>query len=129
MYLTPYNPNRDFNLGLHAFRVFDPLRLPLSHLFDHEFDAYSRRFEVAGKDGGFELTLELPGFKSGDLDIQLEKGILTVRAKNDRDEVESSITVGQDVDPDKMDASLENGLLVIKLVEKESAKPRKIAIK
>ena len=129
MYLTPFNPNRDFDLGFHSFRVFDPLPISLSRFFDHEFDAYSRRFEVTEKENGFELTLELPGFKSADLDVQLEKGLLTVKAKNERDEVESSISVGQDIDPEKVDAVLENGLLVISLHKRESTKPRKVIVK
>jgi len=129
MYLTPYNPNRDFNLGFHSLRAFDSLPLALSSFFDHEFDSFSRRFKVTEKGEGFELVLDLPGFKSADLDIQLEKSVLTVRAKNEQDEVENSITVGQDIDPEKVDATLENGRLVIRLQKRESAKPRKVVVK
>lgn len=124
-YIT-HNANQDVNLGFYSFREFP---ISLAHLFDHELSGYSRRFEVTEKDGGYELTLELPGFKSGDLDVQLEKGVLSVHAKNERDEVESSITVGEDIDPDKVDAIIENGLLTIKLQKKESAKPRKVTVK
>jgi HSP20 family molecular chaperone IbpA len=126
MYISPFNPNRDFDLGFHAFRTFP---LALSTLFDHEFDSFSRRFKVTEKGEGFELVLDLPGFKSSDLDVQLEKSILTVRAKNESDEVENSITVGNDIDPEKVDAVLENGRLVITLSKRESAKPRKVIVK
>ena len=128
-YLTPYNPYRDPNLGFHSFRAFDSLPLALSTLFDHEFDSFSRRFKVTEKGEGFELVLDLPGFKSADLDIQLEKTVLTVRAKNEQDEVENSITVGSDIDPEKVEATLENGRLVIRLQKRESAKPRKVVVK
>lgn len=129
MYLTPYNPNRDFNLGFHSLRAFDSFPLALSSFFDHEFDSFSRRFKVTEKGEGFELVLDLPGFKSSDLDVQLEKGLLSVRAKNEHDEVENSITVGNDIDPEKVDAVLENGRLVINLSKRESAKPRKVVVK
>lgn len=125
-YLTRYNPNRDFDLGFHAFR---PFPVALSSFFDHEFDSFSRRFKVREKSEGFELILDLPGFKNSDLDVQLEGSILTVRAKNESDEVENSITVSNDIDPEKVDAILENGQLIITLSKRESAKPHKVVVK
>jgi len=128
MYLTPLNDLSLHHSGFdyHFARAFP---LALSTLFDHEFDSFSRRFKVTERGEGFELVLDLPGFKSSDLDVELEKSILTVRAKNESDEVENSITVGQDIDPEKVDAVLENGRLVITLSKRESAKPRKVVVK
>lgn len=118
--------NPDFQVGFHHY---DPFPLNLRSFFDHEFDSYSRRFKVGEKEGNLTLSLELPGFKQDEVDVQLEKGVLTVSAKNTEDEVSQSITVGEDVDPDKVEAKLEHGILRLGLPRRESAKPRKISIK
>ncbi len=118
--------NPDFRVGFHSF---EPFQVSLRSFFDHEVDAYERRFKVGDENGNLILSLDLPGFKQGEVDVQLEKSVLTVRAKNEEDEIEQSITVGDDVDPDLIDAKLENGLLKLVLPRRESAKARKIAIK
>jgi len=125
-YITHDNPNRDFDLGFHSFRTFP---VALSSFFDHELDSFARRFEVGEENDNLTLTLELPGFKQSEIDVKLEKGILTVAAKNARNEVSQSITVGSDIDGEKVEAKLEDGILTLTLPKLESAKPRKIAIK
>jgi HSP20 family molecular chaperone IbpA len=121
--------NRDFNIGYHHFTPNKPFADSLVDFFDHEVDLYSRRFRVDEKDGVTTLSLDLPGFKSTDLDIQLERGILTIKAKNARDEIDSSINVGVEMDPDKVEAKLEDGVLTLTLHRLESTKARKVAVK
>jgi HSP20 family protein len=82
------------------------------------------------------VRLEVPGVAKGDIEIELENAVLSVRAKReDKTEGESttinlsrSVTVGDDVDPDKVKASLENGMLTIELPKREQAKPKQITI-
>lgn len=124
-YLAPHR-NRDFDVGFHSFR---PFPISLSRFFDHELESYSRRFEMGEENGVLTLTLELPGFKREDIDIHFERGLLTLVAKNSRDEITQSVNVGSDVDTDKVEATLENGLLKLVLPRLESSKPRKILIK
>lgn len=127
MYLSPFrNLNRNFDVGYHHF---EPLATSLANLFDYEINSYSRRFEAGEKDGNLTLTLELPGFKQSDVDIKLERGILTVSAKNARDEITQSINVGRDIDADKVEAKLEDGLLQIVLPKLDAAKPKRILLK
>jgi HSP20 family protein len=82
------------------------------------------------------VRLEVPGVAKGDIEIELENAVLSVRAKREeKAEGESttinlsrSVTVGDDVDPDKVKASLENGMLTIELPKREQAKPKQITI-
>lgn len=124
-YLSRFN--RDLSFGFHHF---EPIASDsISRFFNHEVSLYSRRFEASEIKGVLTLTLELPGFKPADLDVQLEKGLLTVKAKNARDEIEQSINVGRDVDPDLLEATLVDGILTLKLPKLASAQPRKVNVK
>ena len=127
-----YNINahsRNDNLAFYSFREFPTFGVALSSFFDHGLQAFDNRFEVTEKEGGYDLTLELPGFKPADLSIELEKGTLIVHAKNARNEVSQSITVGEEIDTEKVEAKLEDGLLRISLIKVEKAKPKRILLK
>ena len=86
---------------------------------------------------------ELPGIESGDLDIQIDGKNLTIsgerkidldeNVKFRRRERESGkfsrvITLPGEVDPDKVEAGLQNGLLNVKIPKAEAAKPKRISI-
>lgn len=118
--------NGDFDLGFHHF---EPYRETLIKAFDDQLETYSRRFEATEKDGVITLTLVLPGFKSSEVDVQLDKGLLKVHAKSGAREIEQSINVGQNIDGDKVEASLEHGILTVTLHKFAADKPRKVTVK
>lgn len=118
--------NRDFTIGYHHF---EPLSKTLDRLVNNEFDSFGRRFEVTEKDGVLTLEFELPGFKQSELSLEFKNGLLTIGAKNARDSVERSVTVGNDIDADKIEAQLENGVLTVTLPKLASAKPRKVTVR
>lgn len=86
---------------------------------------------------------ELPGIESGDLDIQIDGKNLTISGERNinmdqdvkfrRRERESGkfsrvISLPGEVDPDKVEAGLTNGLLNVKIPKAEAAKPKRITI-
>ncbi len=101
----------------------------LADLFDDELYSFGHRFDASEENGVLTLTLALPGFKQTDVNVELEKGVLTVSAKKGIKDIVQSVTVGSDVDADKIDAKLEDGLLTVKLPKLEAAKPRKVVVK
>lgn len=82
------------------------------------------------------VRMELPGIRKKDIEIELENAVLTVRARRVEKEngteseirLSRSVTVGDDVNADKVSAELENGLLSIRLPKQEQAKPKQITI-
>jgi len=82
------------------------------------------------------IRLEMPGVRKKDVEIELENAVLAVKAKRmeKSDSGEStydlsrSVSVGDDIDPDKIHAQLENGILTIRLPKREQAKPKLITI-
>jgi HSP20 family protein len=126
MFLTKYTtkqPNYKFDA---LFGNFDDL-------FDQAFDrmsySYSSRLKLNETDTHYELTLELPGYANKDLDVSVEDYILTVRAKNEkRGETLRKLVLWEGIDFDKLEAKLEDGLLIIKLPKQEKVKPKKIKV-
>ncbi|MGC9452711.1 MAG: Hsp20/alpha crystallin family protein [Oceanipulchritudo sp.] len=82
------------------------------------------------------IRLEVPGVRKKDIDISLENAVLSVHAKREEKteegkstvEFSRSISVGDDVNPDKIIARLEDGILTIELPKGEHAKPKQITI-
>ena len=89
------------------------------------------------------LTLDVPGTRSEDVDIRLEEGVLTIAAavrRPDRPgqralyreygvgDYSRSFQIGGPIDRDRIEATLVNGVLTVRLPKSEAARPRKIAV-
>jgi molecular chaperone IbpA len=97
--------------------------------------------EVRG-DNQYAITLAVAGFEQSELDIQVEKGVLTVRGKKDEDNSERNylyqgianraferkFNLADHVEVSSADLS--NGLLTVQLVKEipEAMKPKSIEI-
>lgn len=115
--------------------------------------AFGRRFQSAGSfpainvwasDEKQVVTAELPGISLDDLEISVVGGTLTISGECKCDELPEgaryhrqergygaftrSISLLYAVDADKVEATLENGLLRIVLPRAEADKPRKITV-
>ncbi len=89
----------------------------------------------------YAISLAVAGFKQSDLDINVENGVLTIRGAKEKTEEHNYLHQGianrnfehkfnLDDYVEVTKASLEDGLLTIKLVKEipEAMKPKKIAI-
>jgi HSP20 family protein len=90
--------------------------------------------------------VDVPGLRSEDLDIELENDLLTIRGERpfpypqedgggpvrsvERGfgRFERSIRVPRGLDPNKIDASLADGVLKVRMPKPETTKPRRISI-
>jgi len=93
---------------------------------------------------GIRIQLELPGLKPEDVTLTLENSTLTIRGekkqvaeekttKGHRYErsygaFERSFSLPSTVDPDKVNARFEHGVLTIMIPKAEKAKPREIQV-
>ncbi len=89
------------------------------------------------------LTLDMPGVRSQDVEINFERGELTVFGTRQPaeqkgqwlvEEIEAgdywrAFLISQDVAGDKISAELKSGVLTIHLPRTEAAQPRKISVK
>ena len=115
--------------------------------YDEDVDKLSMPVEVTDKEKEYDIRAELPGVKKEDLDIDVEKNTITIRAKKEEENEEGSkgykksefkygefsrsVYLPQDINIEKTEAKLEHGVLKIqapKMYEtKESVK--KLAVK
>lgn len=102
--------------------------------------------ELVEKDGGYRLTVEVPGIAEKDLDVELAEGVLTVSGeKHEESETKESgylisersygafrrqLTLPADVDHDSLEANVRDGVLRLDMKKDKNAasRTRKIAI-
>ena len=93
---------------------------------------------IKQNENGYELELIAPGFSKDDFKIQLDKNLLTISAEKKEEEenktekqirrefkfqsFKRSFSVDEKIDTEKIEAKYENGVLVIKLANKEEVK-------
>ena len=99
--------------------------------------------DIVETDEGVTLMLEMPGVAAEDVDVTFEKRVLTIRGKVQpttpeklqlayaeygEGDFERSFTLSDDFDPDKIGASVANGVLTVTLPRAAEAQPKKIAV-
>jgi HSP20 family protein len=100
--------------------------------------------DVSEDANSLQITLEVPGVRPEDVKISLENNLLTVRGekKQEAEErtervhryersygtFERSFVLPNTVDPDKISANYENGILKIRIPKSERARPREIPV-
>ena len=92
--------------------------------------AYSPDVDIYASDDIVLFAVDLPGVGKGNVTIHVdETNSLIIRAKNSQKEPNDTFQLSDDYDKDKVQATLENGLLQITIPKKESVKPKQIEIK
>jgi HSP20 family protein len=139
---TYWNPWREMNR----------LRQEMDHLVHHEWAPLARGtvgfppVNLWENEKGLRVTAEIPGLDAAQLDVSLEKDVLTISGA--RAEVGSSnaeedyvrrerwfepfkrtIELPFEIDPDQCDATYEKGVLTVQLERRPEVQPKKLNIK
>jgi HSP20 family molecular chaperone IbpA len=79
------------------------------------------------------LVADVPGVSAGSVTIRYDRGELVMQAMRKLDDMEvdyrRSFRVPDVIDPSKIEAKLDHGVLTVHLAKAEDVKPRKIQIK
>jgi len=133
------------------FRDITTLRDEMNRLFSRAVgdgassgSAWTPAVDVYETEGSIELRAELPGLDAGDIDIEIDDNVLTLRGERRFQEpVEDgryyrverayghfnrSLTLPQGVKADEISATFDKGVLSVRIPKADEVKPRKIAI-
>lgn len=117
---------------------------PLWKSLTRDYSSLQVPVDIIESEENFVLRLAIPGVKQDQIDIQLEKDQLNVVVKQQQNDdvkgkylknqilkadVEKSFRVPEHIDRDRVEASVEDGILTIVLHKSEAVQPRKIQIK
>ena len=105
---------------------------------------FSPAIDIFETDREITLLADIPGVKASNLSIDLKENVLTLNGEVEAPEAATEVDVlreyrtgryfrefslSQLIDQTKIDASLKDGVLYLKLPKVEKATPRKIAVK
>lgn len=105
---------------------------------------WTPRADIYETEEGVVLQLDLPGVKAETIDVQSEKGMLSIkgerqfpedtkrqyyRVENVYGPFERYFEIPRTLDVTKVDANYQDGVLTLKFPKAEEAKPKKIEIK
>ena len=119
---------------------FDDFARPIASRRGNSAPAQIMKTDVKELDNGFDLDIELPGYKKDDLQLELKEGYLTVTASKKVENNEEkkgtyirrerylgtsarSFYVGEEVTQEDIKAKFEDGVLNI-FVPKKEAQPK-----
>lgn len=105
---------------------------------------FSPAVDIYETEAGVVLLADMPGVDMNDVDIMLEKNLLTIRGMVEEPTAESyelayaeypigdyerTFALSDEVDKSKIEATMKNGVLRLLLPKAEEAKVRKIAVR
>jgi HSP20 family protein len=134
------------------FTEMDRLSQAMTRLFDTTYEdngraasvTWSPAIDVTEDKEKIVLSADLPGIAEKDVDIQIEKDVLTLRGERKLDRATEgehyrrferasgsftrSFTLPPTVDVERVSASLKEGVLTLTLPKKPEAQPKKISV-
>jgi len=123
----------------------------LSHLLDDnplstlsEAEKWAPRVDIRETDDALLVQAELPGIDKKDVQLEVKDGVLTLSGERryEKDVKEENVhrvervygrfsrsfSLPSNVDANKVDADMKDGVLEVRLPKRESAKPKAISI-
>jgi HSP20 family protein len=136
------------------FRELSSLQTDMNRLFNAAFDTpagngggtrrWTPAMDLLETDDHFVLRADLPGMTQEDVNIELEDNVLTVSGERKAEHQEKqegfyrverafgsfarSLTLPKGIDPERVSAGFDNGVLEVRVPKPEERKPRKITI-
>jgi HSP20 family protein len=140
--LIRWNPTREINSLWNSFdRMFEDSWAMQAD----QPRAYGLALDVAENESAYLVKASVPGIKPEDIEVTLEKNILTISGETRADETinteeyrlrerrygtfSRSLRLPVEVVSESIEARYENGVLNLMIPKAEKVKPRKIAIK
>jgi len=137
---SPFADTDEFSTGLRLFQD------SINRLFSDQTTTrpWTPAVDILETENELVLKADVPGVEMKDIDIRMENGTLTIKGERKFEKEERNkgfhrlersygsfvryFTVPDSVDPEKVKAEYNNGVLTVTLPKKEIAKPRAIKV-
>jgi len=146
MSMERWNPFRDFDNMRQAMDRWMDERLAGNRPGSEKAIPLSVALDIHETPTGYELEASLPGVKPEDVDIQVDREILTLRGKSVTDEEKQAgrnfiyrerragsffrtVRLPEAVDPEKVEATLEHGVLRVQLPKLNQSGQRRVQVR
>ncbi len=142
--IQPFDPFREFDL-LRTRPGGWPALPRLFAQFEDVPATSAPSVDITEDDGKYVVTAELPGAKKEDITVEFENDVLTIRGekRSEREEKDEhrrfvertygsfarSFSLPGNADPDRVEASIEDGVLTIEIAKRQEAKPKTVAVR
>ena len=128
MLITPYRRN----IGVSPINTWSAGLSWVDQLFKDNWDELLSSAQSGmgydDKKKAYSTELNVAGYKQDEIKVELEDGLITITAENQkRGKAVRSFYVS-DADPDKVEAKLENGVLTVTIPKRPEKLPKRIAI-
>ncbi len=134
--------NRFTSLPLAFPELFD--NMIDANLFNRSLDTTLPAVNVAESNDGFQIEMAAPGFNKSDFKVEVDNMVLTISAESKAEQTDEnennglryarrefsyqsfsrSFTLPETVNTDQINATYEQGLLMLNIPKKEEAKPQ-----
>lgn len=138
--MTPYIIDDNF-----LNTLMDELFVPLKNM-EEAGKAQSMKADIIEDQNNFELSVDLPGFSKDEIKVELEEGLIKIKAchsseneESDKDKkylrrerytgsVQRSFNLGEDIVPENITAKYNDGILTLNIPKKEQVIPTRQSI-
>ena len=128
--LTPYSNGRRMGslLSWDPLRLFDELNRWEPAGSQTVWAPYVAPAQLETSDDGATITVDMPGVDAADVELTFANGELTIVGKRGERVSRYTVALGEAIDPDRIEAQLDKGVLTVHAHKKPEAKPRKIQV-
>ena len=81
------------------------------------------------RNGEIAVTLDMPGIQKKDIELTVDKHMIKVKAKTEDRDYSFNKDMSMELNPDKVKANFNNGVLDVTIQKAEESKGKQIAIK
>lgn len=93
---------------------------------------HKKSYYVDEKDDSFIVEIPVPGFKNEQVSVEVNGNFLVVEGKDSdsywAEDFEKKFKLPSDVNPDKIKASIQDGVLIVDLSKRKESLPKRIKI-
>ncbi len=117
--------DRDSGLANRPSDMFgwDPFRNFFSNLSQFQ------GLDINRTDQGYEIEVPVAGYNPDQVEVTLDNDVLQITGKNERRSFTRSLVLPEEIDSENIEATVEHGLLTVKMNLSPKAQPKKIAIR